>query len=174
MEYNLIVNNETKAVECETGDTNSINATIGDSEYAVDYALISAQQIYLSVNGRGMNSFVLDTPDGKCIIINGTQYLVQDEDILNQSTSRKKGGSDLPTEITPVTPSVVVTVLVNEGDKVEKGQGIIVLSAMKMETTLSAAFNGTVTAVNAAEGDKVAPGDILVDIEKDETAEEEE
>jgi pyruvate carboxylase len=39
---------------------------------------------------------------------------------------------------------------------------------MKMETTLFAPFDGTVKKVNVAEGDKVMPGDILVDIEKEE------
>lgn len=41
------------------------------------------------------------------------------------------------------------------------------LSAMKMEITLSSAFNGTVTSVNTKEGVNVSPGDILVDIEAD-------
>ncbi|HOS98411.1 MAG TPA: acetyl-CoA carboxylase biotin carboxyl carrier protein subunit [Deltaproteobacteria bacterium] len=42
------------------------------------------------------------------------------------------------------------------------------VSAMKMETTLSAPFPGIVTRINCAEGDKVMPGQILVDIERDE------
>ncbi|MRR35573.1 hypothetical protein EG829_13030, partial [bacterium] len=53
-----------------------------------------------------------------------------------------------------------------EGDTVTKGQGVVVVSAMKMETTLQAPFAGMVTRVNTAEGDKVMPGMILVDIER--------
>jgi biotin carboxyl carrier protein len=38
---------------------------------------------------------------------------------------------------------------------------------MKMETTLTAPSDGMVKTVNVAEGDKVMPGQILVDIDKD-------
>jgi len=69
--------------------------------------------------------------------------------------------------VTPLTPSVVVSVLVKEGDLVEMGQKVVVLSAMKMEVTLTVPFAGKVIGINAAEGDKVAPGQILVDIEKE-------
>jgi len=39
-----------------------------------------------------------------------------------------------------------------------------VVSAMKMETTLQAPFSGRVARVNVAEGEKVMPGQVLVDI----------
>ena len=69
--------------------------------------------------------------------------------------------------MTPATPSVVISVPVEAGERVKKGQGVVVLSAMKMETTLTAPFDGTVTRVNVAEGESVSPGQILVDIQKD-------
>jgi 3-methylcrotonyl-CoA carboxylase alpha subunit len=71
-------------------------------------------------------------------------------------------------------PAVVIAVCVNEGDRIEKGQKVVVVSAMKMETTLVAPYNGMVTRVNVRENDKVMPGDILVDIDeiKDENKDE--
>ncbi|MDY0223131.1 MAG: acetyl-CoA carboxylase biotin carboxyl carrier protein subunit, partial [Desulfobacterium sp.] len=51
-------------------------------------------------------------------------------------------------------------------DPVEKGDPVVVVSAMKMETTLTAPHGGTVTRIGVKQGDKVMPGDILVDIEK--------
>ena len=63
-------------------------------------------------------------------------------------------------------PAVVVSVLVNAGDQVNQGDGVIVVAAMKMETTLTAPYDGKVIKINASEGDNVMPGDILVDIEK--------
>jgi pyruvate carboxylase len=44
---------------------------------------------------------------------------------------------------------------------------VIVVESMKMETTLSAPSDGRVRAVNVAAGDKVMPGQILVDIDRD-------
>jgi len=66
-------------------------------------------------------------------------------------------------------PAVVISIPVSEGDVVEKGQAVVIVSAMKMETTLTAPFNGTVKKINTTEGDKVMPGDILVDIDKSES-----
>ena len=45
---------------------------------------------------------------------------------------------------------------------------------MKMETTLKAPFAGKVVKVNTAEGAKVMPGEILVDIEREPDSREEE
>ena len=42
----------------------------------------------------------------------------------------------------------------------------VVVSAMKMETTLKAPYNGTVMQINTAEGEKVMPGEILADIKE--------
>lgn len=72
----------------------------------------------------------------------------------------------IPPEVRPPMPAVVVKVLVAVGDGVHRGQALVVVSAMKMETTLVAPKDGTVTAVKAAEGDQVSPADILVSIEE--------
>ena len=63
-------------------------------------------------------------------------------------------------------PAVVIRLLVALGDAVKKGQPLIVLSAMKMEATLYAPYAGTVKKINAAAGEQVMPGLILVEIEQ--------
>ena len=62
-------------------------------------------------------------------------------------------------------PAVVTKILVSTGETVEQGQGLLVVSAMKMDTTLTAPFDGLVTRINCAEGDKVTPSQVLVDID---------
>ncbi len=169
MDYNLTINEKTKPLQVEITSETGLKVAIEDAEYDVDYTLVSDHQIHLSINGKNLNAFVSETAEGKFVIINGATYHVQDADLLAQKPKKKGANSRLPTEITPQTPSVVVSVLVNAGDTVKKGQGVVVVSAMKMETTLNAPFDGNVTAVNTSEGDKVSPGDILVDIEKTES-----
>ncbi len=61
-------------------------------------------------------------------------------------------------------PGVIISVLVNQGDAVKKGQKIIVLEAMKMENDIKADRDGTVTAINVAKGDSVQEGDPLITI----------
>jgi biotin carboxyl carrier protein len=174
MEYNLNINQETRHLEVDiTGET-TLNVDLEEVRHPVAYNLVSEYQIQLDINGKIVNAFICEAPSGKTIVINGISYQVQDADLAAQQTKKKGVNSRIPTEVTPQTPSVVVSVLAKKGDVVKKGQGVVVLSAMKMETTLNAPFAGTVIAVNTKEGDKVAPGDILVDIEKDTSAEESE
>ncbi|KAI0071208.1 hypothetical protein K474DRAFT_1669253 [Panus rudis PR-1116 ss-1] len=62
-------------------------------------------------------------------------------------------------------PSVVVEVKVSVGDKVEKGQAVVVLESMKTETVLRAMGDGVVSAVGCAKGEMVQEGRELVVVE---------
>ncbi|XP_043232685.1 pyruvate carboxylase, mitochondrial-like isoform X2 [Amphibalanus amphitrite] len=59
----------------------------------------------------------------------------------------------------------VLDVRVSEGDKVTKGQPLVVLSAMKMEMVVQAPADGTVKAVEVGQGTKVTADDLLVTLE---------
>jgi biotin carboxyl carrier protein len=59
-------------------------------------------------------------------------------------------------------PGKVVRLLVNPGDKVEAGQGLVVVEAMKMQNEIRSPKNGTVEKVVATEGQAVNAGDVLV------------
>ena len=64
-------------------------------------------------------------------------------------------------------PGKVLAASVSEGDKVEKGQLLMILEAMKMEHRITAPTGGTITAVKVSEGDQVANGELLVVLEED-------
>ena len=59
----------------------------------------------------------------------------------------------------------IVKVLVEVGQEVEVGAGIVVLEAMKMENQINAGMAGTVKEIRVAAGDTVGGGDILAVIE---------
>ncbi|WP_317931097.1 sodium-extruding oxaloacetate decarboxylase subunit alpha [Halioxenophilus sp. WMMB6] len=86
---------------------------------------------------------------------------------LNEYVEEKKGGRRKATEpghVTAAMPGNIVEVLVQEGDVVSAGQAILVTEAMKMETEICANIGGTVTAVYVDKGDRVTPGETLVEI----------
>jgi 3-methylcrotonyl-CoA carboxylase alpha subunit len=62
-------------------------------------------------------------------------------------------------------PGKIIDVRVKVGDKVSKGQPLLVLEAMKMEHTLTAPADGTVKSVRYAVGEQVAEGAELVEFE---------
>ena len=67
------------------------------------------------------------------------------------------------TVIAPM-PGKVLDVFVKAGDTVEKGQKLLILSAMKIEHTMKAPRAGTVTAIHAAADDQVADKALLIEI----------
>ena len=62
-------------------------------------------------------------------------------------------------------PGSVFSVRVTAGDKVQEGDVLVVMESMKMEITLTAPHDATVTAVDVAEGDQVKQGQVLVELE---------
>jgi acetyl/propionyl-CoA carboxylase alpha subunit len=63
-------------------------------------------------------------------------------------------------------PGVVISVLAGEGDRVEPRQPLVVLEAMKMETPLLSPYEAVVKRVHVAEGERVAGGALLVELEE--------
>jgi acetyl/propionyl-CoA carboxylase alpha subunit len=63
-------------------------------------------------------------------------------------------------------PGTVIRVLVAPGDEVEPRQPLVVLEAMKMETPLVSPYAAIVREVRVAEGDRVAGGAVLVELEE--------
>ena len=66
--------------------------------------------------------------------------------------------------VTSPLPGVIIGVKVNVGDVVKAGQEVAVLEAMKMENSIEATHDGTVTAVHVAKGDSVLEGAPIVTI----------
>jgi biotin carboxyl carrier protein len=62
-------------------------------------------------------------------------------------------------------PGRVVRLLVEVGDEVVEGQGVVVIEAMKMQNELKASKAGRVAKVSVAVGDTVGAGDVLVVVE---------
>ncbi|MCJ0975305.1 sodium-extruding oxaloacetate decarboxylase subunit alpha [Pseudomonas sp. PS1] len=88
---------------------------------------------------------------------------------LNNFVGGGSGGqrkqASAPGDVSTSMPGNIVDVLVKEGDAVKAGQAVLITEAMKMETEIQAPIAGTVKAVHVAKGDRVTPGDLLIEIE---------
>jgi biotin carboxyl carrier protein len=169
MDYKLKIGERTVDVAAERAEGHWV-LTIDDRSMAVSASFGEEGRVRLRVDGQARPLWIVRTDDGTWVWDAGRVRFVQDAEGLS-----RRRGSDLdhgPTEVTPATPSQVIAVHVKVGDHAQKGQACVVVTAMKMETTLGAPYAGTVTAVNTREGAKANPGDILVEIEKDPEEEE--
>ena len=113
----------------------------------------------VTVNGKGYDLAI----DGDTATVNGQSYQV--------SLGAAADGEPAPTaqsgDATPVAaqmPGKVIRLLTQVGDRVEAGDGILVLEAMKMEMPVTAPISGTVSDISVGAGDQVANEQVLARI----------
>jgi pyruvate carboxylase len=109
-------------------------------------------------------------PDGKRTVffeLNGQprDVTVVDRSLDSGQPKRLKADSGDPKHVGAAMPGMVVSISVKIGDPVTKGQKIMSLEAMKMETTLYAERDGKVAEIVVKPGSQVETGDLLLKFE---------
>ncbi len=87
-----------------------------------------------------------------------------------KESTKKAGERPRPTHkgcITTAMPGTIVEVKVSLGDKVNAGDSVLVIEAMKMENEIQASTSGTVVSINVQKGDAVTPDESLLEIQPD-------
>lgn len=113
-----------------------------DDERMTAYTAARGSERYVSINGE---SATLTVPDAR--------------------STRRRGTGAGSGELTAQMPGQVTAVLVQHGDHVERGQALVILEAMKMETRVTAPDAVRVKRVLVKPGDVVERGQRLVEIE---------
>lgn len=129
---------------------------------------ISDQQIRFCVDGVYRRcEFQLI---GKTIFLKfGTAYS-QFDDVTHLSVAAKEAAGS--GQIKASMDGAIIDVLVSPGDKVCKGQTLVILEAMKMEHPLKADLDGVIEAVSVKQGDQVKLRQLLVSIQSEQDVEE--
>ena len=100
--------------------------------------------------------------------VNGFRFDVEALDERTLAIRELAGAAGKPTGPTSLAapmPGLVVRVLVKPGDRVQAGQGLIVIEAMKMENELRATAPSIVRAVRVDAGNAVEKGAVLVEFD---------
>jgi pyruvate carboxylase len=108
-------------------------------------------------------------PDGQRTVffeLNGRprEVDVQDRGIRAAQPKRTKADPNKPEQVGSPLPGLVTAVTVAEGSAVKKGDRLLVLEAMKMQSTVYAPVDGTVGKILAQAGQQVEAKDLLVEL----------
>jgi biotin carboxyl carrier protein len=102
------------------------------------------------------------------ILLDGFRFEVDAVDERTRAIRELAGSAARPagpTSLAAPMPGLVVRVLVQPGERVQAGQGVIVIEAMKMENELRAAAAAVVRSVAVTPGSAVEKGAVLVEFE---------
>ena len=91
--------------------------------------------------------------------IEGMEEIEEIEETKEEATVEPSSGEKH--EVKAEMPGKVFKLVSAVGDKVDDGDAVIVIEAMKMEMDIAAPVTGTVTEILVKEGDQVAEGDVL-------------
>jgi len=109
--------------------------------------------------------FFEKTDNGHWVSVDGHKFLVELEDEKTRLIRRLIKSDDKPqglTEIKAPMPGLIINLFVKENQPVKKGDGLVIIEAMKMENEIQASADGTVKKIIVNEGDSVDKGAVLI------------
>src|SRR5690554_6725068 len=89
---------------------------------------------------------------------------IKDNDIAVEKVVHQKVDKDNPNEVGAPLQGSLASIMVKEGDTVEKNQGLFVIEAMKMGTTICANVDGKIKKIYLKEGTMVHADDLVVEM----------
>jgi biotin carboxyl carrier protein len=132
-------------------------------------------QVDVGETSRGFTSLVIDgearevgvTPhdDGYAVLVAGRLLEVTLSEAGGAGVAQRAGAASGPARVTAPMPGRLVKVLVEPGQEVAEGQGLVVMEAMKMENELRAPRAGRVKELPARGRQAVESGALLVVLE---------
>lgn len=139
---------------------------INGNEYNVDINSVAGNIADVTVNGTSYQVEMEDAPSAPAAPAAPSVPAapVQAAAPVQTAPAPKPAASGAGKPVTSPLPGVIIAVKVNVGDTVKAGQELAVLEAMKMENSIEATHDGTVTAVHVAKGDSVLEGAAIVTV----------
>lgn len=132
----------------------------------VAFERVADDTYHLLLDGRSFTFTAERQPDGTLRLTHGGRSLAArvktERDLLLEQFGLDAGAEASVAELRAPMPGLVVSVLVEPGQPVEAGAGLVVLEAMKMENELKAAAAGTVAEVHVAPGSAVGKNELLI------------
>jgi len=150
-----------------------INLELGEGLVMIDgrpvearISRLSDHTIHLILDNRSHILTVVKQPDGTIEVTAGgishSVVVKTERDLLLERMGMSVDADAGVSEIRAPMPGLVLQVLVEAGQQVEQGTGLVVLEAMKMENELRAPAGAMVDRVHVSPGDAVGKNDLLI------------
>lgn len=138
---------------------------------ALDVIPNGGKTFHLLENGQSYTVEVLEEDYANrryTLLVDGVRYTVDIADYyerLVEQLGLSVGSSHKINSVKAPMPGLVLSVLAEPGQAVQKGDALLILEAMKMENVIKAAGDGVVKAVHVQKGQPVDKGLVLLEFE---------
>jgi biotin carboxyl carrier protein len=162
MKFEVQISGKTRTVELQR-DSDRWKISLDGAPIDADAVEISPNVFSILLNGESYEVRLATANDGKLTL--QTRHHEFIAEVVDPRTWRGRRHGAVEAEgrqqIVAPMPGKVVRLLVKAGDKVETGQGLLVVEAMKMQNEVRSPKTGTVERLLAKEGQPVNAGEIL-------------
>lgn len=157
----------TYTVEIEEIGRSLYRVAVDGNEFLVDGKKTGFANYSLIVDNRSFEVDVDISEDEYRVLVDGRTYRINLIDERRVRLGGVQSGIQLEgrQEVSVPMPGKVIAVLVGEGDTVEKGQGLVIVEAMKMENEVRSPVSGKVKEVKVKPGEALEAGAVLVVVE---------
>ena len=148
---------------------NSSSIAIEKKEYAYELIHLQNSTYLLKIKDQFFKVNYLDTKGENYILsINGEEYITSSKSLLKEKAEELVGNKDLENSsklLKAPMPGMVLDVKVNIGDRIKKGNTLLILEAMKMENSLKSPFSGVIKEIYVERNNPVEKDAKLLSIE---------
>lgn len=141
---------------------------VNGRKFTVDFNSVSGQPLYsLLIDGKSYEGFVYPGEIEWEVLLMGRQFPVVVEDEREKRLRAAAGGSVSEAgefHLRSPMPGMVVSIPVEEGQAIEKGDVLLILESMKMQNELKAPRAGTVGRVRVKVGESVEQRQTLLSV----------
>ena len=154
-------------VEIEEIGKSLYRVSVDGNEILVDGKKTGRSNYSLIINHRSFEVDVDITETEYRVLVDGRNYHIDLVDERRMRVGGFQSGIQLQGRQNISVPMAgkVIAVLVNEGDHIEKGQGLVIVEAMKMENEVRSPVQAEVKEVKVKAGQAVVSGELLLVVE---------
>jgi biotin carboxyl carrier protein len=142
---------------------------IDGTTYKIDFEAVSGQPVYsLIVDGKSHEAYVQEGEEDWQVLLRGRLYPVKVVDERERRLRAAAGGGVAEGgeyHLKAPMPGLVVTVSVEEGQEVKKGQVLLILESMKMQNELKSPRDGVVNRIRVKAGESVEQKQALLSVQ---------
>ena len=142
---------------------NQYFVTYDNTEYKVEADEIKPGYLKIKLGDRVIKCVITKGDKDKFVFVEGDVFKVRNIELTGAKKTKKKDEGNLNSPIS----GKVVSIKVKDGDKVKKGDVLMIIEAMKMEYLIRAPYNGKVKKVNFKENNQIEIGQNTVEITKE-------